>query len=125
MATNFSSESEWKLIKRDIDRGKPRAVVMEKYDIGEKKYYRVRKSTNFENYKKLTHEATRKRAKARDAAKHRDLYKICTNAKYNRRPYQPVEAYEQEKAWPTLLFAIVAAIVGFALIAGLIIFITR
>lgn len=115
MATHFSSETEWKAIKKDIDRGKPRADVMKKYDIGEKKYYRMRKSTSYENYKKLTNDATKARARALENAKHRELNKICREAEYDRRPYPSIDSYN-EKTWPTLAIATAATIVGFGII---------
>lgn len=67
--TKHNSKQEWSKIKRAVASGMTRKTVCEKYGIGQKKFYRIRKSTSYEDFLRLTREATRERQSFRNSAK--------------------------------------------------------
>lgn len=118
MATQFTSITEWRDVKNDIECGLPREVVLKRYGIGIKKYYRVRKSTDWEHYKKLTNEATKDRYAAHKRSKQQELNKIIREAVYDRRTSPIPEPRAGATILPCLL---IASVIIIAMIVSLIV----
>ncbi len=87
--SHYTNLNDWKNIKKDMDLGLDRKQICDKHQIGQKKYWRIKKSKTYQQYQKLTLDATRLRAKykAKRQKELAKLDKICKNSKYDRKPY--------------------------------------
>lgn len=99
------SERQWLAIKGDIERRKMSCKqITEKHKIGEKRYYIVRKSASYSQYRQILSEINKKRVAQRE------LQKVVNSASYDR-PYTPT-GNGQKPLWLRILAALIAVLMA-------------
>lgn len=99
----YNSRKYWKNIKKAIARGQSRKEICDQFALGQKKYYRIRKSSTYEEFLEMTKAATRERQAQKERARsEQKLNEIINNSSYNRKPYPTLDEIYREDAERTM-----------------------